>query len=421
MIAQHYGEIFDLAPIKTEEDIRNAICTVNSAMRWLEVYGINATAQSPMITFAVVRKFSTSIRREWEKYNNDPNTYPEFSSLESFLRMIAFAYEGVKASESEACKGAKSEKTTPKKSVAVTNVSVGAAKLFVCQLCAGQHLIAFCEKYLAMSVPDRYSTVIKLNLCTNCLRRNHKASECHLSNCRKCNKCHNTTLHKEEVKSESKSAAEKVKEEKVKSESQSAVVVAAAKRSYPTCLPTAIATIVVGWRKYPVRIMLGNCAQTSLVAESLVKRLRIPTYRQASVISGATPGDYISNDAATIKLASRIKQFQLEIQVCVRPSILGNIDVKIIKQLEVQLAQFDLSESALLEHKSVDIFIGVDYLSQTVTGERRIIDSLIVELTHFGWVAAGIVNAGPVAVNTYACSLIVEIQEDLKKFWEVKR
>ncbi len=97
-----------------------------------------------------------------------------------------------------------------------------------------------------------------------------------------------------------------------------------------------------------------------------------------------------------------------------------NVDVKIIKQLEVQLAQFDLSENALMEHKSVDILISVDFLSQTVTGERRIIDSLIVELTHFEWVAAGIVNAGPAAVNTCACSLIIEIQEDLKKFWEVE-
>ncbi len=253
LIPQHYGEIFDLAPIKTEEDIRNARCTVNSAMRGLEVYGINATAQSLMITFAVVRKFSTITCCEWEKYNNDPNTYTESSSLESFPRMITFVYEGVKASESEASKGANSEKTPPKKSVAVTNVSGGAAKkLFVCQLCAGQHLITFCEKYLAVSVLDLYSTVIKLYLYTNCLRRNQKASECHLSSCRKCNRRHNTTLHKEEVMSESKSVTEKVKEEKVKREFQSAVVVAAAKKLYPTCLPIAIATIVVGWRKYPV-------------------------------------------------------------------------------------------------------------------------------------------------------------------------
>lgn len=63
LITQHFGEILDLPQIKNEEDIRDTICTVSSAMRGLEVHGVNAKAMSPMIIFVVVRKFGLTIHQ----------------------------------------------------------------------------------------------------------------------------------------------------------------------------------------------------------------------------------------------------------------------------------------------------------------------------------------------------------------------
>ncbi len=418
LIAQYYADIFDLPVIKSADDIRNTICTVNSAMRGLEVYSINAKEQSSMITFAVVRKFSPNIRKEWEKYNNDTNTYPEFSSLEAFMRMISFAFEGAKSSsiENESPKVVKGAKSADKKATLTTTSSVPMKRHFYkCPLCAGEHLLAFCEKYLALPIADRYASAVKLQLCVNCLKPNHKATECRNLGCKKCNKRHNTTMHREEVKP---TPQQKEADQSTKTE-EAAVVIAAAKHSQPTYLPTAIANVVLGWRKVAVRILLDSCAQTSLVTEAFVKRHRIPTYRHSTTITGATPGDFVSSHAVTLRLASRTEKFELEIQAIVHPKIPYDVDAKVVEQLRKQLSQFQLSENASLDHDSVDVLIGVDYLSKVITTEKKIIDNLILEASHFGWVAAGVVTSRS-DTHRVACNLIVEIQDDLKKFWEIE-
>lgn len=64
LISQYFGEILYLPQIKNKEDIRSTICTLSSAIRGLEVHGVNAKAMSLIVTFVVVRKFSLIIRRE---------------------------------------------------------------------------------------------------------------------------------------------------------------------------------------------------------------------------------------------------------------------------------------------------------------------------------------------------------------------
>jgi len=66
-----------------------------------------------------------------------------------------------------------------------------------CRLCKSIHYLFNCPTYLTQPTERRKRTVMKLNLCFNCLG-SHTASLCPSSRrCRKCGNKHHTTLHDE--------------------------------------------------------------------------------------------------------------------------------------------------------------------------------------------------------------------------------
>ena len=443
LIAQHFAEVMDLPPIKTDEDIRHTICTVSAAMRGLEAHGVNAKAMSPMITFAVVRKFSTTIRREWEKSNTDTSNYPEFSALESFLKTIAFAFEGAKNAErsgtqdSTATTSTKSKKSTVAATTTATNSTSknddpktdqnanysksDSRPNLCCVLCSNPHYLAWCGKFIAMSLADRCDTVRRFKLCDNCLKPNHIARDCAASCCKKCSQKHNTTLHPEtaSIPETPSSATSETKA------STATVAVSSQKsgRDLPpdstVFLPTATGFVIRGWREIPVRILIDNCAMMTLVSEDFIRRHKIPTFRKKSFISGSTPVDYTSDHAATLTIQSAINDFQMVVTATLHPMLSYHVDPTIMTSVRKQFPDM-FPEPVKLDHDTVDIILGSNCLYQCILSGKRIVDTLILEETKFGWVASGVINLAQSRMNTSSCYCIVDVTDRSQKTLQVE-
>ena len=111
-----------------------------------------------------------------------------------------------------------------------------------CFYCKGEHAIYSCEKLLPLSAKERLEEIKKASLCTNCLRPNHKTTECHGGSCRKCGKRHNSLLHFDETITNS-SASSNSKE--------ASVINMQAHTSSHTFVSTAIVYIMDNQRQIP--------------------------------------------------------------------------------------------------------------------------------------------------------------------------
>ena len=67
---------------------------------------------------------------------------------------------------------------------------------YSCKLCNDNHYVYACSNFQTMSVPQRKEHVRLNNLCPNCLKPGHSASDCRSDyTCRVCSGKHNTLLH----------------------------------------------------------------------------------------------------------------------------------------------------------------------------------------------------------------------------------
>ena len=78
-----------------------------------------------------------------------------------------------------------------------TCLTVMGVKLPSCTFCSeGRHLLNKCEKFLKISVKDRFRFIQKERRCANCLSPKHKTKECTSTyRCLTCGLNHHTLLH----------------------------------------------------------------------------------------------------------------------------------------------------------------------------------------------------------------------------------
>lgn len=66
-----------------------------------------------------------------------------------------------------------------------------------CFLRSSNHYLSNCNQFLKKSVADRFGFCEERKLCTRCFSNNHIEAECKGRKCSKCDRNHNTLLHRE--------------------------------------------------------------------------------------------------------------------------------------------------------------------------------------------------------------------------------
>ncbi|XP_069354537.1 uncharacterized protein [Maniola hyperantus] len=88
-----------------------------------------------------------------------------------------------------------------------TKKEVKIEKKWNCVNCQGDHYLTECQRFLKMSVEERWALVVKQRICFKCLMGRHRKSKCRKPPCKSCKRWHHFLLHSENRSSEQTSGA----------------------------------------------------------------------------------------------------------------------------------------------------------------------------------------------------------------------
>lgn len=184
------------------------LCDVyNDVVRQFQALGEHTENWASMIVNDITNKLDVKTREAWElqRQNDNPTIQDITSYLERYANAIVIVAENTTNKREHPEKREYVEKGKEKnmkrfKSSNERTEKPGTIQKKKCVLCGEAHWLFFCKKYLAKSVNERWKFVFSKKLCLNCLSDQHMAKDCVQKACRNCDKRHNSTLCRVNVK-----------------------------------------------------------------------------------------------------------------------------------------------------------------------------------------------------------------------------
>lgn len=445
LIRALFRQLHNLEAVSSTNKLRSVLDNVDSIVR-----GLKAAGEQVDDTFSRYIAFSLSLRldrktaEDWENSISSNRTFPLYNELQKFLQNRVFSTE--ERIEEKPVQSAKSpskppspNKIKPKSSFAVNQ------KVETCGLCKKEkHSVFHCDGFLSKSPRDRYEQVKKAKLCLICFKDNHATGFCpntssHLCHC---GKRHNHLLHFGSSPAETKTSHDaKLDERKpnvtVNREQEtepnsndfkqafSCSTLAEAKEEL-VLLPSAIVRFRCGDKTGKARILLDSCSQPTLASDAFVRKNRIPTFKSNSAIKGVATSSIGSSSAIELIIGSRNNKFNISVQASVVPASCLSYSAETSFPLTVieKLKGLELAEPCLTSSNtridSIDLVIGAKYFGDCILDGAAKIDSLNLRRSHFGWIVSGVTPVRKNSVNNYCGLTLDEINENLKKFWEIE-
>nr|CAI5848850.1 unnamed protein product [Callosobruchus analis] len=217
IVNQHLKCLFELPNIhrSSAEALRQFSYNVVKEIRCLESLGEPINTWDSIMLYLLSSKIDNGTRLAWEMFlENNSNTTPTLEEFLTFLKSRCHTLENVFSNPF--CSGTNQNQNmnTPRKGEINNNNRKGSNIPYRdtrsynhistdrpgCGFCNGPHFIYNCNKLLDIPVKNRIKEIKRLNLCMNCLRRNHITQNCIAAGCRLCNQRHNTMLHLDDRK-----------------------------------------------------------------------------------------------------------------------------------------------------------------------------------------------------------------------------
>lgn len=218
IISNHLSDLLNLPPVekdKVVEGLTKLADHTRMHMKALKKFDISVTPQ--IVVKILESKLPHFLSNKWDEVVNS-NKFPELDDLITFIRRWAATLSIRPGQNSKSSKdsnplkkghaqGQNRNTSHPEKrsrqSDSNTRALVTTASKrpeIKCLMCERQHHFSKCRDFLELSEKLRYKKVKELQLCLNCLKKNHQANECRNDPCKKCSKKHNILLHFENTK-----------------------------------------------------------------------------------------------------------------------------------------------------------------------------------------------------------------------------
>ncbi|XP_076301683.1 uncharacterized protein LOC143219699 [Lasioglossum baleicum] len=207
IIHAHLKSLFEL-PSLTHDDpiaLRSLINATEKHVNALKAISVPVNSWNEILTYIVTSKLDKTTRREWDRSLNDEDL-PKLDDLLTFL--VKFSRDDAAQQVKDPCETVRAKlPARANNKVANQERSFRSGqhsyvstqeKIVKCQLCSNSHNIQNCERFLSLSVNDRFKVAKDAKLCINCLRAGHSCNKCYGGSCRKCQRKHHTLLHRSE-------------------------------------------------------------------------------------------------------------------------------------------------------------------------------------------------------------------------------
>ncbi|XP_052758555.1 uncharacterized protein LOC128202398 [Galleria mellonella] len=455
LIQNHVSSLFNIEVITKESSVtlKRLIDQVNKNLRALESLGEPVKHWDTLLIYIITHKLDNKTFRKWEEFKGrmEKDASITFDIFLQFIRSSADLFETLELSRVSQINSTHKSTGRLKSMVSIqgghTNQNSNTAESHqrVCPKCKGDHNLANCPQFLALSIEARLKLLPSYKVCFNCFRAGHFANLCKKSGCKICKRRHNSLIHvtsDQPVRNENKITSVNTPSASTSSVASHNVALTTHISNYnkvqcDVLLSTALIKLYDdNNREHIVRAILDSGSTSSLITETLCQRLNLMTCKVDKSILGINNATSCVGKSCHVQMTSLNNNYSSEVQCYVLPSITSNIPSH-----EVNISNIDIPTDICLADPTffipahVDILIGAD-LFWDLVGTRRITlgkKKPVLCETKLGWIISGPIFSHHVTttdVSELRCNLnkidstsnqdFDDIRTDLTRFWQLE-
>lgn len=284
-----------------------------------------------------------------------------------------------------------------------------------CLFCSGEHLSTNCNRFLKLSMDDRYATARDKKVCFRCLSSTHWSNRCKLTkSCIKCSGRHHTLLHRQT--------------EPAVQPGPSSDTVLISSLNQPTVL---LGTALVHVRDqagcvHTVRALLDSASQVSVMSTTCADRLGLKRTKWTAPLTGLSGVSVPRVEGMVDCIVT--PRYNSEDSFQVRAWVLHKITNELpSRQLSADFKEkyshLALADPFFDKPAPVELLLGADVFAQILDGKRVIIDDALPTAlgSMFGWILIGVIpDVEPTSFQSHMVSLTVSLEELVEQFWQTE-
>jgi len=410
--------------IQSASSLRSLIDTTNECIHSLKSLKRPVDQWDDVILFQMFRRLDQISRELWEQSLQD-SSIPTLSKFMEFLEARA---RGLAASQPNSHKQVKSDigsfnRRSSTHQVHHAQASGTQSTSEVCGVCSvSSHSLYHCSKFIGMQITDRMELLKKLSLCFNCLRPGHSCQSCPSKGCcKKCQKRHNTLVHKDQVVQPHNETPgfTRVNTTIMHTSGDSFV--------QQTMLATAVINVhnprssIIHQQMF--RAMEDGCSNSNYISESCVQTLGL-SRRWADVeitgVGGVSLGR--TKGITTITINPHFNNnVNLSVDCFILPKITGLMPEEPCDTAQwPHLHGLQLADPDYNQPSKVDILLGAGVFWYHLLDGRKCgsPDSPVALRSTFGWLVAGNLNTTSTRLTAHLTT--VDVDRSLQRFWELE-
>lgn len=303
-----------------------------------------------------------------------------------------------------------------------TKHNVNGTNTMKCSYCEGTHSISSCTAFLQKSIDERMKVASDKKWCFNCLKPSHQLKACKsVFSCRKCNRKHHTTLHRDQ--SPSQNIPNALSAATDGAGSAASVLVTRAQSNSTVLLATALVQVRDAFGKMQFfRALFDTGSQNNFITLSAVQRLHLkPSNTEVQVCGlGEARASIVGEVSCEIGTNNRTL---LHLPMHVISSICGEQPIAKLNTSGCSyIDTLTLADPGYDIPGPIDILFGADVFADSLLNETKKgrPDQPIAFNSIFGWLLLGktrllsntLLNASSLETDNKLNSLV-------KKFWEL--
>lgn len=404
LINNHIKAIFNLNVIKNEtaSELRRLVDELSKHLLALKALDQQVEFWDPLLLYIITNKLDNVTKRDWEisQSRNDTTTVED---LKQFLRSHCHVLETLE--------GQKKNINHFKHSTSLISTNT-TKKCCICK--KDNHHIYSCNEFLKLDVNNRIKIAKQNKLCLNCLKFNHTSLDCWGSNCKKCNKKHNTLLH-----------LNSGEQTRTNEPGPSTIVVSCNTIHSNVILSTALVEITKNNGNSQICRALLDCgSEQNFITWELFDKLQLEKTPIDLAVIGISQIKTAIKYKTELTLSSTSNSFSKRISCLIIDKITENIPHSNYDISKLQIPDnIRLCDPNFNKPNKVDLLIGANIFWDLLRPQQIKLgkNQPIIQKTVLGWIISGPISCNKKS-NRSVCNLATncEIQDNLKAFWEIE-
>ncbi|GFV49753.1 DUF1758 domain-containing protein [Trichonephila clavipes] len=268
-----------------------------------------------------------------------------------------------------------------------------------------------------MNVNERWQVVQNNNLCTNCLKSNHRLDTCRIGfSCKNCSERHHTLLH---IYSVSPSA-----------DTQANSVVTVSNNCTQSAeghvlLSTALINVKSKHgEQITCRALIDNASQNSLISKQCADRLKSPLkHTNHKLVDVNETFAETSLYSTNFEFSSCVSSDKFQVKALLVSKVTSAMPNLAIKNHEwPHIKDLTLADPTFYIENEIDILLGADAFMTLISGTpimgpKGTPSALLTKLGHL---LSGTINTQYNQNLSLICHTLLNIDHSLKQFWELE-